>query len=254
MGIAHRGEVTAGAHAEFVLLERKLEHEKASGATLYTTLEPSTVRGPGKQPCADRIVGRKLARVVIGILDPDQRICGRGVRQLRKAGIEVDLFPSEFMAQVEDQNREFIHDREKLDAESHSTPAVGLTLEKMELEPAPTWNVKFKVRMYWFNDGGEAHIGKPVWEPGGMGLQGNDLAYRFQVWESGSWGPETLEAHVLPNQQFRIYIGLDPDPISQQLAAQLLPKGRLGTLVLPVTTAGRLVELRIRPRSSILPP
>jgi pyrimidine deaminase RibD-like protein len=251
MGQAHRGDMSPGDHAEFVLLERKLEHEDVSGATLYTTLEPCTVRSSKKQPCAERIVGRKLTRVVIGILDPNQRICGRGVRQLRRAGIEVDLFPSEFMAQVEDQNREFIHDQEQIEAAARATPVVGLTLEKVELEPAPTATIRFKLRMYWWNDGSQLHIGIPRWKPGGIGIQGNQLAYRFQVWENNSWGPETFETDVQSDQQCRIYVGLDPDPKSQQLAPQLLSKGRLGTLVLPVTVAGRLVELQIRPRSSV---
>jgi hypothetical protein len=105
--------------------------------------------------------------------------------------------------------------------------------------------------MYWWNDGSQLHIGIPRWKPGGIGIQGNQLAYRFQVWENNSWGPETFETDVQSDQQCRIYVGLDPDPKSQQLAPQLLSKGRLGTLVLPVTVAGRLVELQIRPRSSV---
>lgn len=187
---------------------------------------------------------------MIGILDPDQRVCGRGIRHLRRAGIEVDLFPLEFMGQVEDQNREFIHHKEEIELAARSTPVIGLTLEEVKLEPAPDWKYKFKVRMIWWNDGSPVHIGKPHWIPGGVGIQGKQLVYRYQVWEnnSNSWGSETLEADVPSDRQCRIWFGLDPDPKSQQLAPQLLSKGRLGTLVLPVTVAGKLVELHIRPR------
>jgi pyrimidine deaminase RibD-like protein len=109
LGNAFRGETAPGDHAEYVLLESKLGYEEVAGGTLYTTLEPCTVRGPGKIPCAERISARKLRRVVVGMLDPNQDICGKGIRQLRSKGIDVDLFPSHFMASVEDQNRDFIY-------------------------------------------------------------------------------------------------------------------------------------------------
>lgn len=115
LGTAFRGEVQPGQHAEYVLLEVKLKYADVSGGTLYTTLEPCTVRGAGKIPCAERIADRRLARVVIGILDPNQLICGKGVRYLRDRGIEIDLFPTEFVQSVEDQNREFVRDRERVE-------------------------------------------------------------------------------------------------------------------------------------------
>ncbi|HEV3212675.1 MAG TPA: bifunctional diaminohydroxyphosphoribosylaminopyrimidine deaminase/5-amino-6-(5-phosphoribosylamino)uracil reductase RibD, partial [Acidimicrobiales bacterium] len=42
-------------------------------------------------PCAARIVAAGVARVVVGILDPDARVAGRGVARLRDAGIRVDV-------------------------------------------------------------------------------------------------------------------------------------------------------------------
>ncbi len=116
---AHRGEFPQ-SHAEFIALEKKLPDQSLSAATVYTTLEPCTSRNHPKVPCATRLAERKVARVVIGMLDPDDRISGRGQRLLRKAGIVTELFPPDLMAEVEELNRDFMRDRE-----SHETPSHG---------------------------------------------------------------------------------------------------------------------------------
>ncbi|HWZ88799.1 MAG TPA: hypothetical protein VNW92_08110, partial [Polyangiaceae bacterium] len=88
--------------------ERKLSGDSLVGATIYTTLEPCTTRNHPKVPCAQRLVERKVRRVVVGMLDPNERICGRGLWHLRESGIETDLFSHEHMAAVEELNRDFI--------------------------------------------------------------------------------------------------------------------------------------------------
>ncbi|NVD38412.1 bifunctional diaminohydroxyphosphoribosylaminopyrimidine deaminase/5-amino-6-(5-phosphoribosylamino)uracil reductase RibD [Ensifer sp. HO-A22] len=64
--------------------------ERARGATAYVTLEPCSHHGK-TPPCADALVASGIARVVISILDPDERVAGRGVVRLRDAGIAVDV-------------------------------------------------------------------------------------------------------------------------------------------------------------------
>lgn len=110
LSVAHRGEIV-GNHAEFVALEKKLANVTVSGATVYTTLEPCTTRNHPKIPCAQRLIERKVARVVLGMLDPDERIRGKGQMRLRDANIATDFFPSDLMTEVEELNRHFIRDR-----------------------------------------------------------------------------------------------------------------------------------------------
>jgi diaminohydroxyphosphoribosylaminopyrimidine deaminase/5-amino-6-(5-phosphoribosylamino)uracil reductase len=63
--------------------------EAARGATAYVTLEPCSHYGK-TPPCAEALIAYGVARVVISVTDPDQRVSGRGIAMLRDAGIEVD--------------------------------------------------------------------------------------------------------------------------------------------------------------------
>jgi len=89
--IIGRGATAAGGrpHAEAIALDQA--GKRASGATVYTTLEPCAHDSPRGPNCTDLLVAAKPARVVIALKDPDPRTSGKGIRRLRNAGIEVKL-------------------------------------------------------------------------------------------------------------------------------------------------------------------
>ncbi len=104
---AYRGEMKPGEHAEYTLLERKLQDINLEGATLYSTLEPCTHRNHPKIACTDRVIARKLKRVVIGTLDPNAKIRGLGELRMQDAGIEITRFEPDLVLQLRELNREF---------------------------------------------------------------------------------------------------------------------------------------------------
>ena len=75
------------AHAEIALLE-KLSPAEARGATVYVNLEPCCHVGK-TPPCTDALIRARVARVVVGHEDPNPLVGGRGIAQLRAAGVKV---------------------------------------------------------------------------------------------------------------------------------------------------------------------
>lgn len=91
--VTGRGWTQVGGrpHAEAEALA--MAGHAARGGTLYVTLEPcahASERGPS---CTSLVLGSGLARVVIGVEDPDPRTAGSGIAALRAAGILAEVLP-----------------------------------------------------------------------------------------------------------------------------------------------------------------
>ena len=87
-------EQYGGPHAEPNCL-RNAENAHPEGidyqqCTLYVNLEPCSHYGK-TPPCSELIIRKGIKRVVVGMLDPNPQVAGRGVRMMRKAGIEVKV-------------------------------------------------------------------------------------------------------------------------------------------------------------------
>ena len=77
----------------------------AEGATMYVTLEPCCHYGK-TPPCTEAIIEHGIARVVVGMEDPNPLVAGKGIALLREAGIEVVCGVEE--EALREQNRVFL--------------------------------------------------------------------------------------------------------------------------------------------------
>lgn len=79
-----------GSHAEVNAINSVHNTSLLSESTLYVTLEPCSHFGK-TPPCSDLIIKHGIPRVVIGCIDDNTKVAGRGVKKLREAGCEVIL-------------------------------------------------------------------------------------------------------------------------------------------------------------------
>ena len=91
-------------HAEVLAL--KEAGDKAKGSTAYVSLEPCNHYGR-TPPCTLALINHGIARVVVGMVDPDPRVSGAGVTYLKDQGISVDVGVER--ERCESLNRPFIH-------------------------------------------------------------------------------------------------------------------------------------------------
>jgi len=107
-------------HSETVaILKAKDKAADITGATLYVTLEPCCHFGK-TPPCTDLIIKSKISRIVVAMIDPDNRVNGLGIKKLQEAGIEV------IVGVLEDKAKEL--NRGFFSAKTKSLPFITLKL------------------------------------------------------------------------------------------------------------------------------
>lgn len=107
-------QVYGGPHAEVNCFkdaeERGISDELLKQSTLYVSLEPCSHYGK-TPPCSELIIHKGVRKVVVGILDPNPLVGGRGIALLRQAGIEVEVGVLE--AECREVNKRFLCLQEK---------------------------------------------------------------------------------------------------------------------------------------------
>ena len=184
-----------GPHAEIHALNQA--GDRARDATLYCTLEPCSFHGR-TPPCSQALIRAEIKRLVCAMQDPDSRVDGAGLQQLRDAGIAVEVGLLE--AQARRQNAAYV---------KHRTTGLPLVILKL----AQTLDGRIATC------GGEAR-----WI---TGAEARAHAHRWRSWvDAVMVGAGTVAADD-PLLNVRLVKGRDPRPMVVDGRLRLAPISRV---------------------------
>jgi len=95
---------TGKPHAEVNAINSVKNKDLLKKATIYVSLEPCSHFGK-TPPCANLIIEKGIKNVVVGCLDPNEKVAGRGVKLLEEAGCKVAVGVLE--AECKELNKRF---------------------------------------------------------------------------------------------------------------------------------------------------
>jgi hypothetical protein len=202
------------------------DKSQLQGATVYTTLEPCTpgVRRNAEESCTKRLIDARVAKVVIGILDPNQGVCGKGVLELQSHDIEVELFPHDLAQKIRIQNEEFRRAQQTLGLvflePDPNTEPCDLYFEKLPggytfkckclSEPGnDIFVINRRHETYWPQRGKLRHIGHRIYEfASWFGARGVHTVYVVRANELGqaliNYYDRIIRDHELARQKLGI--------------------------------------------------
>lgn len=215
LGRGRRGTGQEGddEHAEWNAFNTVKNESQLTEATLYTTLEPCTadVRKKPLESCTELIIQNQIKRVLVGMLDPNQGVTGKGLLRLQDAGIEVALFPHALSKEIRAINAEFIRSQQTLSAtivsptdgeelRTYETHGVRTVRFKCNNPPGPnTYLLAYGAGSFWPQPGPFRKVENGVWEVDAH--FGSTGQYTLQLVTAGDLGNALIRYYRKITQQ-----------------------------------------------------
>ena len=128
-----------GSHAEVNAIKSVTNKHVLSKATLYVTLEPCSHYGK-TPPCSDLIIEHNIPNVVIGCVDDNPEIAGKGIRRLKAAGCNVTVGVLEAECKAHHKRFFTFHNRKRpYVILKWAETSNGFIAPKTKAKKAPVW-------------------------------------------------------------------------------------------------------------------